>query len=417
MDDLFGSDSDHSTANQHKSHVPSDNEDLGSLNAIRDEEAPPKEVGLEGLFDDDEDEDDTAAQGTKNNTRVKNGVNDNISDNSQKENKDEGEIDDDSKLFGSDDDENNSGEELGLPPPASDAGEEEEDIEHVTIRWMNAQVPPHKRPQPADPKYILARWPNSLTLEARPFTPENYIDLLANEHDPNKLKSKGYKVPRDRIYQAYDTIRSAVLWRDVGDDENGNIRQQSNSRLIKWTDGSMTLLTGGGAHYEIKSESLSAPQPSLSKTTAKDTKTTESQKRYFYGLAHHPFEALMQTHFRFTDQWVLRPAAMESRPDSVINNKPGSRRTGSTAFFGGARARNFPPMRYGTGGVFATKKEEEEELEESKPKTGHIGTKVFFATDNPELQAKQAELEEQEREKGAQETREVALTPGNAKRG
>ncbi|KAJ1676175.1 Paf1 complex component, partial [Spiromyces aspiralis] len=143
-------------------------------------------------------------------------------------------------------------EDNGYPPYTQ--GEEEQ-----RQYWMNAELTQDKRPYPVDGEYILVRWPNSLTLEARRFDPAKYIDLLAEDHDPAKFKSRGNKVPLDRIHQAYDSIRSAVLWRSVGNNSEKVPAMESNSRLVKWSDGSMTLLTGGGAHYDIKAETLSTP--------------------------------------------------------------------------------------------------------------------------------------------------------------
>lgn len=75
--------------------------------------------------------------------------------------------------------------------------------------------------------------PNFLSVETRPFDPETYEDEIDEEET---LDEEG----RQRVKLK---VSNTLRWRDYIDDA-GNPQKESNSRMVKWSDGSMSLHLG-----------------------------------------------------------------------------------------------------------------------------------------------------------------------------
>ena len=126
-------------------------------------------------------------------------------------------------LFGSaSEDEDDEGQPAAAAPPSVPSA--------PPLRF---ELPSMPQP-PKDAQLYLARLPNILTFEPRPFEPETFEDSIVDEE--GRLKTQ-----------------NVIRWRDGGEGQP----RQSNARLAKWSDGSMTLHVG--------SEVLSAQEIKVAK--------------------------------------------------------------------------------------------------------------------------------------------------------
>ena len=141
---------------------------------------------------------------------------------------------DEDDLFGGDDDDDEGG--AAAEGAAAEVKEEEEPSKRGLAPPQELELPQMPAP-PADAKLVLMKLPNILSREARPFDPETFADEGMDEESNAHLR-----------------LENVIRWRDVDGE------RQSNTRLVRWSDGSMTLHVG--------SEVLSATSQPLGKRGA-----------------------------------------------------------------------------------------------------------------------------------------------------
>ncbi len=79
----------------------------------------------------------------------------------------------------------------------------------------------------------FVKLPNFLSVDCRPFDPDNYEDEIEDE---DSLDEEG----RARLKLK---VENTIRWR-IGFDEEGKTVRESNARVVKWSDGSMSLHLG-----------------------------------------------------------------------------------------------------------------------------------------------------------------------------
>ncbi|CAG9532460.1 unnamed protein product [Cercopithifilaria johnstoni] len=89
-------------------------------------------------------------------------------------------------------------------------------------------------PKFTDEGLYFVKFPNFLSIEPRPFDQDHYEDEfdeddLLDEEGRARLKLR---------------VENTIRWRYVLDDD-GNIQKQGNSKVVRWSDGTMSLYLGG----------------------------------------------------------------------------------------------------------------------------------------------------------------------------
>lgn len=114
-------------------------------------------------------------------------------------------------------------------------GNEEEDKENepepIPETRIDVEVPKITCDLGRDINFV--KLPNFLSVETRPFDPETYEDEIDEEET---LDEEG----RARLKLK---VENTIRWRDVLDDE-GNVKKESNARIVRWSDGSYSLHLG-----------------------------------------------------------------------------------------------------------------------------------------------------------------------------
>ena len=93
--------------------------------------------------------------------------------------------------------------------------------------------------------------PNFLSIETRPFDPSLYEDEADEDHVQDeeghartKLKVRHNVIQHDAYpLLPYQQVENTIRWRYCHDDEE-EVQQESNTRLVRWSDGSMSLYLG-----------------------------------------------------------------------------------------------------------------------------------------------------------------------------
>ncbi|KAJ1722479.1 Paf1 complex component [Coemansia erecta] len=174
------------------------------------------------------------------------------------------------------------------------------DGEHAAKRSaavIDVAVPVLAKPRSADGKYVVARTPNLLQLDPRPFAAAAYEDLIPREHS---ALAHGVKdaVSADMATAVEGIIANTIRWRPTAAaSADGRMGRESNARLVRWSDGSTTIVVGGPTpeSYSIAAESLVAPGG-----------------QHCYAAVHHASALMMQSHARLTDQWLCRQSVQSA---------------------------------------------------------------------------------------------------------
>ncbi|KAJ1735733.1 Paf1 complex component [Coemansia biformis] len=184
-----------------------------------------------------------------------------------------------------------------------DDAADDEDEGRVQVRVMSARVPVLPRPHSSSGRYILARTPNLMQLEPTPFSAAAYQDLLEEEHRVAETHGFQSAVTPDLAAAAESIIANTVRWRRVAG-PGGAVRRESNARLVRWSDGSTTVVIGGGVP-EVHSISV-------------EQLASQAKEQHYYAAAHQPRELLMQNHARLTESWLIRPPRQSAQVRAAV---------------------------------------------------------------------------------------------------
>jgi len=102
---------------------------------------------------------------------------------------------------------------------------------------------PSNRFQLGDLGPVFVRLPNFLSIEPKPFDARTYDaelddDELVDIEGRTRMKLK---------------VENTIRWRNIKDPETGEVKKQSNAKIIKWSDGSMSLYLGS-EKFEIEDQ-------------------------------------------------------------------------------------------------------------------------------------------------------------------
>lgn len=162
-----------------------------------------------------------------------------------------------------------SGEEL--PPP-------EEEFPRI-----NVEIPRCVAHLGSEAHFV--KLPNFLSVETRPFDPDLFEDEgeeddLLDEEGRARLKLK---------------VENTIRWR-YSQDEGGNEIRESNARVVKWTDGSMSLYLGGEI-FDIYKQPL---QGEFSHLFVRQGTGLQGQAVFRTKLTFRPHSTDSQTHRKMT---------------------------------------------------------------------------------------------------------------------
>jgi RNA polymerase-associated protein LEO1 len=211
-----------------------------------------------------------------------------------------------------DDEELDSGDDEGR----QDRGEGDaptEEVEQVTedVNIMEMDLPRHPVPESSDGEGYLLKIPEFLSVDPVSFSLEGFAPPTTDHH--SHVASSNFS--------AYKTAQTTMRWRHS---PSNPAELQSNARILRWSDGSLTLQLASEPQiqYEITHRALAPPQRKPAKPTplsnphTSSRPWTEKQEAFTY-LASASQEAfLVRTTNKITT--ALQVNTVESNDDEAL---------------------------------------------------------------------------------------------------
>ncbi|KAJ1306541.1 hypothetical protein OPQ81_007542 [Rhizoctonia solani] len=194
--------------------------------------------------------------------------------------------------------------------------EEGEPAEPQILREAEINIPKLPLPTSSDSQYWMMRLPNFLKLDTKPFHNETY------EGPQDEYDGEDRKAASAIMLDVTNTIR----WRWI-QGENGEMKKQSNARVVKWSDGSMSLQLGTEIFDINSSVEGSRPAPSASQPQSQ-TQSSQAQKRgggLSYLYTQHKHAGVLQCEVPITGTLTLQPTGMFSATHKQLVRAVGQR--------------------------------------------------------------------------------------------
>uniref|UniRef100_A0A0R3RQ82 RNA polymerase-associated protein LEO1 n=1 Tax=Elaeophora elaphi TaxID=1147741 RepID=A0A0R3RQ82_9BILA len=223
-----GSDDDSGAHSGHRLETEDDSDSLSErqpLPAVSDDSDAVSEQELDGAkeFDDNEKDDGNTSKSPSEADEIE--EKEGLKDIALSESDSDRESDEERRELTEDD---IVGPRLYPDPEASVADSER--LEPTVVEVNTARI----CPKFTDEGLYFVKFPNFLSIEPRPFDQDHYEDEfdeddLLDEEGRARLKLR---------------VENTIRWRYVLDDD-GNIQKQGNSKVVRWSDGTMSLYLGG----------------------------------------------------------------------------------------------------------------------------------------------------------------------------
>jgi RNA polymerase-associated protein LEO1 len=147
------------------------------------------------------------------------------------------------------------------------------ETQHQNFTFEDAEIARHPVPEPSDGELYLLKIPVFMSLDPTAFSHKTFQPPTTDHHS-NK--------PASDHFSAYNTAMTTIRWRHSPSDPS---KLQSNARILRWSDGSLTLQHANDPtnQYEINAQVLAPPQvnpvvptPTMAKGRRKDDQNKES---------------------------------------------------------------------------------------------------------------------------------------------
>ncbi|KAF2120547.1 Leo1-like protein-domain-containing protein [Lophiotrema nucula] len=168
---------------------------------------------------------------------------------------------------------------------------------------MDADVARHAIPEPSDGELYLFKVPKFLSIEPTAFNHKTFQPPTTDHH------SKG---PHSEHFSAYHTAMTTVRWRRSPKNPS---ELQSNARILRWSDGSLTLQLASDPmnQYQLNASVLAPPQIAPKKPTPtsipKKHKNDDYKESYTYLVAPYEEANVMRVTNKFTTSLLVAPTA------------------------------------------------------------------------------------------------------------
>lgn len=182
--------------------------------------------------------------------------------------------------------------------------------EQHTFAVMDADIARHAIPEPSDGELYLLKVPTFLSFEPTAFNHKTFQPPTTDHHS---------KVAASEHFSAYNTAMSTIRWRRS---PSNNAELQSNARILRWSDGSLTLQFANDptTQFDIDANPLAPPQinPKIPTPTSVKGGTNVSAKQESYTYLVAPYEEanVMRVTNKLTAALHVAPAA--NLKDSAI---------------------------------------------------------------------------------------------------
>ncbi|KAJ7257942.1 Leo1-like protein-domain-containing protein [Mycena haematopus] len=188
--------------------------------------------------------------------------------------------------------------------------EEEEAPPEITVEVREALVefPNIPVPKSSNGANWVIRMPNFVKVDSKPFHHETYLGPEQEEDEAQQAETL-----REKSMSIKLKVENTVRWRWTKDAEDRD-RRQSNSRIIRWSDGTLSLRLGKEL-FDINQsidtsggKSFGASQPTPAKKSQGLT----------YIVAQHKRSQVLQSEALVTGYMTLTPTGMQSETHRML---------------------------------------------------------------------------------------------------
>lgn len=136
---------------------------------------------------------------------------------------------------------------------------QEQEYEQQAKLTLDIELPRQPLPEPSDGELYLMKMPDFLAVEPNAYSNTTFQPPTTDHH---ATIGKGPSA----TFSAFNTAMSTLRWRHSPADKK---KLQSNARILRWSDGSLTLQLASQPHvqYEIDGNPLAPPQRNALKPT------------------------------------------------------------------------------------------------------------------------------------------------------
>ncbi|KAL6718070.1 hypothetical protein ACLMJK_004155 [Lecanora helva] len=263
-----------------------------------------------------------------------------------------------------DDEELDSGDDEGRHDREGESlnGHEKEEVLETKANVMSANVGRHPDPKPSDGELYLLSFPNFIGTIAQNFTLKHFQPPTTDHHSDGLPSS---------AFSALHTSNNTIRWRHSPSDAN---KTQSNARILRWSDGSLTLQIASNPReqFELTAKPLTQPQvnPKKPTPTSKAQSRANDLETYNSRLDSHTYLGAPHEHAQLIRLTNHVTAALAVQSSSDQNDE-----------------------------ALIRLKEQMAEAQKGSKKTADGGLAIITISEDPELAKKRAELAEKEKSK------------------
>nr|GAT42952.1 predicted protein [Mycena chlorophos] len=220
-------------------------------------------------------------------------------------------------LFGNDDAASPVPSEDNLPTPererrrAQEYGEDDDPQGmSLEVREAHVEFPNIPIPKSSNGENWIMRMPNFVKVDSKPFHPETYVGPEHEDEETQQTESL-----REKSMTIKLKVENTVRWRWTKDADDQDIKQ-SNSRIIRWSDGSMSLRLGKEL-FDINKSVDTTGQPGTS-TPSKASRAPQFASGLTYIVAQHKRSEVLQSEGAVAGYMTLRPTGMQSETHRML---------------------------------------------------------------------------------------------------
>ncbi|EKM50442.1 uncharacterized protein PHACADRAFT_263737 [Phanerochaete carnosa HHB-10118-sp] len=211
--------------------------------------------------------------------------------------------------------------------------EPDQDIVEEEVLEASAQIPNIPVPRSSDGNHWVIRIPNFIKVDSKPFHPDTYIGPEQEEEAAHVGESS-----REKDMSIKLRVENTIRWHWIKD-EHGHDHRQSNSRIIRWSDGSLSLKLGkelfditqtidtSGAipRQAIGGNTQSSQQ--ASQAPAAESSASAKAQGLTYLVAQHKRAEILQCEAMIAGTMSLRPTGMQSETHRMLVRAVGQKHT------------------------------------------------------------------------------------------
>ncbi|KAJ7173774.1 RNA polymerase II-associated protein [Mycena filopes] len=234
-------------------------------------------------------------------------------------------------LFGNEDDADIAGKPDDAASPAASSDnvptpererrraqeyEEEDAPPEITVEVREALVefPNIPVPKSSNGDNWVIRMPNFVKVDSKPFHHETYMGPEQEEDEAQQAETL-----REKSMSIKLKVENTVRWKWTKDAQDRDVsRRQSNSRIIRWSDGTLSLRLGKEL-FDINQtiDTSGGKSFGASQSAAADPGAAKSQG-LTYIVAQHKRSQVLQAEALVTGYMTLRPTGMQSETHRML---------------------------------------------------------------------------------------------------